>query len=75
MKDYKLFIASKSESIYIKKYNDYINQVITKKSNGKRPLVELTINNIYIDQELIDELQIALNRAKRDAKEMNDGIN
>lgn len=75
MKDYKLFIASKSESIYIKKYNDYINQVITKKGNGKRPLVELTINNIYIDQELIDELQIALNRAKKDAKELNNEIN
>lgn len=75
MKDYKLFIASKNESIYVKKYNDFINQVITKKGNSNKPLVELTINNIYIDQELIDELQIALNRAKKDAKELNDEIN
>lgn len=75
MKDYKLFIASKTEEIYVKKYNDFINQVITKKSNGKKPLVELTINNIYIDQEILDELQIALNRAKKDAKEMNNEIN
>ena len=70
MKDYRLFIANKTRSVYVKKYNDYINQIVIIKNNDKTPHVELSVAGTHIDQTLLDELQIALNRAKKDAREL-----
>lgn len=74
MKDYKLYIVSKTELVYVKKYNDCINQVVVKKPKSKKPMVELTINGMFIDQTTIKELQIALNKTKKDVREWVDEV-
>lgn len=71
MTNYKTRIATNNH-IHIYKeceIDSRINQiVILTRSNNNKALVELRIENTCIDQELIDRLQIALNRARKDAR-------
>lgn len=72
---YKLRIANEYFAILYKPYDNKwlpINQVmqLSFRPNGKHiASVELSISDTYIDQELLDTLQIALNRTKKDIQE------
>lgn len=72
--DYKLRIANDSKALFYKPYNEQINQVVVyyTKTGNTRALVEFRLPNEYISQDMINELQIALNRAKRDCIEMKE---
>lgn len=72
---YKLRIANEYFAILYKHYENNempINQVmqLSFRPNGKHiASVELSVSDTYIDQKLLDTLQIALNRTKRDIQE------
>lgn len=71
MKNYKVRIATNSHIHIYKKFenNSRISQVIIlTRQSGNKAFVELNVDNVYIDQELLDTMQIALNRARKDAR-------
>lgn len=71
MTNYRLRIGTETRQLYYKPYNKYINQLVYVYKNKKNTAgVELSMSDIILNQETIDELQIALNRAKRDSEEM-----
>lgn len=69
MQKYKERMITKKHALLYKPYNDQINQVLYLGATSKA-YVELSCNDIYINQALLDEMQIALNRTKKDLKEM-----
>lgn len=71
MQNYKERMITKKHALLYKPYNEQINQVLYLGANSKA-YVELSCNDIYINQALLDELQIALNRAKKDLKEIKE---
>lgn len=76
---YKLRIATRYHAILYKKFehnNIIINQVIKLSLcvDNHSANVELGISDTYIDQTLLDTLQIALNRTKRDIRENADAM-
>lgn len=72
--DYKLRIASESRALFYKAYNEQINQIVVYyvKTGNTMAMVEFRLPNEYISQDTINELQIALNRAKKDCVEMKE---
>lgn len=72
MQNYKVRLTTKDNAILYKAYNEKINQVLYVNEKHSTAYVELSCNDIYINQALLDELQIALNRAKKDLKEIKE---
>lgn len=78
--DYKLRIATKGQATFYKpyEYDKRYNQVlvIVFKDSGRKSYasVELAISDLFITQDKLNDMQIALNRARKDLIEYKDNI-